>query len=259
MTLLWQLLMCWLRLLYYPIVSCLLLSFLLLSWVGVRLGRSLFLALHRAPKNSTQYAEIKTIISLVFSWFIFLVAWLPGFYTLVLVSYVLILVALSLVLHKMISWLFLFERPIKRGDWIRVGDIEGTVTELSLFFAHVRTPDGMTFYLSNNKLSSNRVINYSAPLPQLRLSISVEVGHDASPAQVEAILFKLATQEQKALHDPPPEVLLRNLGESGLEYMLIIWIEDPKEQFSTASRLGAAIEKALHEAKLQYTLLYQVD
>ncbi len=54
----------------------------------------------------------------------------------------------------------LISRVIRIGDYVRIGDIEGVVTDISVNYTKIRTVDGSTVYVSNREISSKSILNY---------------------------------------------------------------------------------------------------
>ena len=106
----------------------------------------------------------------------------------------------------MILWL----RPFRAGDSIQAGTVSGSVEEMGLFNARLRTGDGVYLFVPNSELWSKTIINYTRnPTRQVTVDFSLEYG--ASLGQAREILLKLAERHHRILKDPMPQVVTQSL------------------------------------------------
>lgn len=104
------------------------------------------------------------------------------------------------------GFILLFERPIRVGDRITIGDDEGDVQSIRLRTTIVYTNDRIAIIVPNSKLVSQRVINWSYGDPRARISIPVGVAPNADIDLVKGTLVAAAEGVDKVLEDPPPKV-----------------------------------------------------
>ena len=83
----------------------------------------------------------------------------------------------------------LIEQPIRRGDFIKVGDAYGVVDDIGLRATRVITRDQVTVIVPNSELVSTQVINQSIPTSNLRITISVGVAYGTDTALVSKTLL----------------------------------------------------------------------
>ena len=58
--------------------------------------------------------------------------------------------------------LLIFTHPFKEGDYLKIGDDEGTVTKIALFSTHINTLDNKNIIIPNRNITSKSVINFSS-------------------------------------------------------------------------------------------------
>jgi len=138
----------------------------------------------------------------------------------------------------------LLEQPIRRGDFIQVGDAYGVVNDIGLRATHVLTRDLVKIVVPNAELVSSRVVNHSQPTTDLRIKIEVGVAYGSDTDLVRRTLLAVATGEARVLGNPAPEVRLDAFGDSSLDFSLLVWIADPAEDLRIASSLRFAIDAA---------------
>lgn len=119
--------------------------------------------------------------------------------------------------------ILLMERPVKLGDRIDVGGTNGTIMRIGGRSTWVRTNDNEIIIVPNTNFITNSVTNWTANDLKVRFAFKVGVSYSSDPQQVKAILLRLATLHPDVLHDPPPEVIFSDLGESSLIFLLRIW------------------------------------
>ncbi|MEX2088418.1 MAG: mechanosensitive ion channel domain-containing protein, partial [Bacteroidota bacterium] len=119
--------------------------------------------------------------------------------------------------------IILFERPIKIGDRIEVGDVEGDVIRIGARSTTVITNDNITVIVPNSQFISENVINWSHNDDKVRFRIPVSVAYGSDARLVERLLIEVATKNPDVLEDPVPGVRLMEFGDSGLQFELRAW------------------------------------
>jgi small-conductance mechanosensitive channel len=137
--------------------------------------------------------------------------------------------------HNFVSGLILLvERPIKVGDRIEVGNLNGDVIQIGARSTWIRTNDNVMIIVPNAEFIANRVTNWTANDRQVRFSMAVGVSYGSNPEQVREILLGVAVAHPDVLTDPKPEVLFVAFGDSSLNFELRIWTSN---QVQTPKRL----------------------
>lgn len=146
--------------------------------------------------------------------------------------------------------LLLIERPVRKGDFIDVGGILGTVEDIGLRATHVISREGVTMIVPNASLVTSMVINHSVPTNSRRIWIKVGVSYDADIEHVVSVLMKVADDEPLVMDDPPHEVRHMGFGESAIELVLVVWIPEAKDELPVASKIRFAITRAFKREKI---------
>lgn len=119
--------------------------------------------------------------------------------------------------------IILFERPIKVGDRIEVGDVHGRVVNLGARSATILTNDNVAIIIPNQKFVTENIINWSHTDDKRRFIIPVTVALDSDPYLVERLLLEVAEEEPEVLKSPAPGVRLFWFGENGMHFELRAW------------------------------------
>jgi small-conductance mechanosensitive channel len=146
--------------------------------------------------------------------------------------------------------ILLVERPVSRGDFVRIGDTLGTVVDIGMRATRVVTRDEVTIIVPNSELVTARVINHSVPTTNLRIAVKVGVAYGTDLDRLRDVLQRVALNDADLLREPAAEVRFDAFGDSSLDFSLLVWIGNPREDLRTASRLRFAIEAAFRAAKI---------
>ena len=147
--------------------------------------------------------------------------------------------------------ILLFERPIKIGDRISIGEINGDVRAINIRSSTIVTPDNIVMIVPNSEFISGRVTNWSYQDPSVRLHIPIGVSYDADPEGVRSLLLHVADNCPLVMKIPAPEVLLVRFGESSLDFELLVWIESPRGNLRIISELNLGIHRAFKEKGIE--------
>jgi len=128
------------------------------------------------------------------------------------------------IVNNFISGLIiLFERPIKVGDRIVVGEVEGDVMQIGGRSTTVVTNDNISIIVPNSKFITENVVNWSHNDRKVRFKIPVTVAYGTDIELLEQLLLQVAVDCPDVLQEPPPGTRLMAFGDYGLQYELRVW------------------------------------
>jgi small-conductance mechanosensitive channel len=110
------------------------------------------------------------------------------------------------------------ESPFRVGDWVRVGDRDGQVEQVSWRATRLRTWDGDTLVLPNNEVARHALLNYSLPRAPHSRVVVVTVGYQTPPDDVLGVLREAAEQVEGFAADVPPAFRIIGFHEYGIHY-----------------------------------------
>ena len=145
----------------------------------------------------------------------------------------------------------IFERPIKVGDFVNVGDLMGTVERISVRSTEIRTLDEVSIIIPNSRFLEGEVVNWTHHSPVSRLKLPVSVAYGSNLTTVRCALIDAAKEHADVLSEPAPRVFFEGLGESGLNFNLMVWIAEPPKQFRIKSDLYFRIEAILRHRHIE--------
>jgi small-conductance mechanosensitive channel len=149
------------------------------------------------------------------------------------------------------GFILLFERPIRIGDRITIGDDEGDVQSINLRTTTVITNDRIAIIVPNSRLVTQRVINWSYGDPRARIAIPVNVSNESDIDLVTKTLTDSAKDVELVLEDPPPKVQFLKFGAYALEFRLLVWTRHPNRHPQIRSDINYRIKKLFKERGIQ--------
>ena len=158
---------------------------------------------------------------------------------------------LQAIVNNFVSGLILlFERPIKTGDWIVVGNTEGYVKRISIRSTMIQTFDRADVIVPNSDLIANQVTNWMLYDPRGRIRVAVGVAYGSDTEKVRELLLEIANTHPEVITDgtsPTPRVLFLQFGDSSLNFELRCHIRNIDMRRIVISDVNFAIDKAFRE------------
>ena len=151
--------------------------------------------------------------------------------------------------------IILFERPVRIGDRIAVGDVEGDVIRIGARSTTVLTNDNIDIIIPNSKLITENVVNWTHGERKVRFRIPVSVAYSVDVRKVEQALFEAAKDVYDVLETPAPVVRFIQFGENGLEFELRAWttsLVHRRGKFTSAINFAIYDKFKEHEIEVPY-------
>jgi small-conductance mechanosensitive channel len=176
----------------------------------------------------------------------------------VLVGLMLSLGGASVIGQAFSGIILMYMRIFRRGDYVRIGDTEGTVTELGMFATRIRTGMGEEIAVSNSTVLTSTTKNYSRAVPGtgiVVLDTVVTIGYSTPWRQVEAMLREAARRTDGIAHAPEPLVRQTALSDFYAEYRLIGYsrAQTADERTDIINHLHGHIQDVFNEYGVQIT------
>ena len=119
--------------------------------------------------------------------------------------------------------MILLFHPFVVGDYISVGEYEGTVKQISAFYTAIATLDNRRILLPNGTLTNSVLVNNTAEQTRM-LQIELSVGYDSDPERVRSTVLECVRNEPLALLEPEPVVPMTAHGNNALTFTLRVWV-----------------------------------
>lgn len=173
----------------------------------------------------------------------------------VLVGLMISLGGASVIGQAFSGMILMYSRVFRAGDYVRIGDSEGTVTQLSMFTTHLRTGMGEEITLSNSAVMAATTKNYSRAVPGTGYVVDtvVTIGYGTPWRQVEAMLLEAARRTGDIAEKPAPIVRQTALADYYVEYRLVAYtpLQKPAPRLEVLHRLHGNIQDVFNEYGVQ--------
>lgn len=147
--------------------------------------------------------------------------------------------------------IILLLRPFKVGDYVIQGSLEGTVSEIQLFYTTLTTGDNRKIVIPNGQLADNSLINATAAETR-RLDIKVGISYKSDVKLAKDILLKLGNEDESTLKEEgkAPMAAVEELGDSAVNMLLRVWTATG-DYWNVKFRLTEAIKASFDEAGIE--------
>ncbi|MFJ5282975.1 mechanosensitive ion channel family protein [Pseudomonas sp. NPDC088429] len=173
----------------------------------------------------------------------------------VLIGLMISLGATSVVGQAAAGLILTYTRTLRPGEFVKIGEYEGTVTELGMFTTRIRTGLGEVLTLPNSLITGTVTKNYSRTVqgPGYVVDTVVTIGYDTPWRQVEAMLLEAAKRTPGILEDPAAQVFQTALSDFYPEYRLVAQAipSQPRPRAVLLSMLHANIQDVFNEYGVQ--------
>lgn len=162
-------------------------------------------------------------------------------------------VGIGLGLQKIIAnfvsgLIILFERPIRIGDYVTIGDQSGTVSRIKIRATTLRDLDNREILIPNEALISERVMNWTLSSSITRLIVPVGIAYGSDTDTAREIMLDAVKDLPKVLSTPSPNVLFMGFGESALDFEVRVYLKSFDERVPMTHTIHTEVNKALEEA-----------
>jgi len=144
--------------------------------------------------------------------------------------------------------IILFERPVRVGDIVTVGDTDGVVTRIRIRATTIRNWDRKELLVPNKEFITGRLLNWSLSDQTTRLLIPVGVAYGSDVQKAMALMAEAAEENERVLSDPMPFVTFEGFGDNALALNLRAYIGSLDYRVTTISELHEAINQKMNEA-----------
>ncbi|GGP83995.1 mechanosensitive ion channel family protein [Shewanella ulleungensis] len=134
------------------------------------------------------------------------------------------------IINNFISgWILMWERPIRIGDFLEVGEARGVVECINTRSTLIRRNDGVHMLVPNSQLLENTVTNWTLIDKNARTFIRVGVAYGSDVVKVRELIYQVIGERDDILPQPKPLVLFEDFGDNALIFDLIFWVSAVSE------------------------------
>ncbi len=145
---------------------------------------------------------------------------------------------LQSIIGNFVSGLILLaERPVRVGDWIALGDLEGDVKKISIRATEIEMMDRSHLIVPNTELVSKTVRNVTHAGALGRVKLVIKVVDSADPDAVRDIILGRLKGHEAVLPDPAPATYITDVKDGAIEFTAFAYLATPRTAFRTKSEL----------------------
>ncbi len=160
---------------------------------------------------------------------------------------------LQSVVQNFVSGLILLaERPVRVGDWVSLGGVEGDIRRINMRATEIQMNDRSTVIVPNSEFITKvvRNVTHANPLGLVQIKLPMPLSTDAE--QVRSLILAIFRDHVDVLEDPPPKVLLDGIDPNNglLVFNATSYVNSPRSAYGVRSALLFEVLKQLHDANL---------
>ena len=147
--------------------------------------------------------------------------------------------------------IILFERPIRVGDKVTIGDVSGTVSRIRIRATTVTDFNRKELIVPNKEFVTGKLVNWTLSDQVLRLVVPVGVAYGSDTEQARKLLVKVAKEHPAVMAEPEPKAHFLGFGESSLQLELWAFLPDFESFIRARNELHTAVAKTFREAGIE--------
>jgi potassium efflux system protein len=144
--------------------------------------------------------------------------------------------------------IILFERPIRVGDVVTVGDTDGIVTRIRIRATTIKNWENQELLVPNKEFITGRLLNWSLSDQTTRIKVSVGVAYGSDVQKAMQLMDQAARENASVLADPAPSVIFTEFGDNALNLTLRCFVGSQNDRMPTITALHEAINHKFNDA-----------
>ncbi|TWT30983.1 Mechanosensitive channel MscK precursor [Posidoniimonas corsicana] len=138
--------------------------------------------------------------------------------------------------------ILLFERPVRPGDVVTIGNVSGVVTRIRIRATTVQDWDNKELIVPNRDFITGNLINWTLSSRVLRHVLKVGVAYGSDTRLATELLYKVARENEHVADTPEPFVLFDTFGDSSLNFELRVFTQDLSHMMPMRHSLMLAVD-----------------
>lgn len=147
--------------------------------------------------------------------------------------------------------IILFEKPVRIGDTVTVGNLTGNVTRIHIRATTITDWDRKEVIIPNKTFITDQLINWSLSDAVTRVVVPVGVAYGSDTALVRSLLLEVAHNNKRLLKEPEPQAFFLGFGDSTLNFDLRVYVAAMADRLEVAHELNNAIDAAFKEHNIE--------
>ena len=143
--------------------------------------------------------------------------------------------------------IILFERPVRIGDTITLGNLTGTVSRIRIRATTVTDFDRKEIIIPNKTFVTDQLINWSLSDTVTRVVLNYRVAYGSDQVLVHRLLYQVAEENERVLADPEPQVFFMNFGDGTLNFELRIYVNSLGDRLFATDEVNCRVDALFAE------------
>jgi potassium efflux system protein len=141
--------------------------------------------------------------------------------------------------------IILFERPVRVGDTVTIGNLSGTVSNIKIRATTITDFENREVILPNKSIITENVTNWTLGNAVTRILLKIGVAYGSDTRKVRELLMEILESHPDVLSQPAPSVFFINHGESSLDFELRIFVETTSKRLPVTHEINTLINEVL--------------
>ncbi|GAA0793680.1 mechanosensitive ion channel domain-containing protein [Marinobacterium sediminicola] len=147
--------------------------------------------------------------------------------------------------------IILFEKPVRIGDTVTLGNVTGTVSRIQIRATTITDWDRKEVIIPNKTFITEQLINWSLSDATTRVVITVGIAYGSDVELAEQLLLKAAQENERVLEDPAPDAYFREFADSTLSIDLRVFVSSMADRVPVTDELNKAINRMFNEHNIE--------
>lgn len=153
--------------------------------------------------------------------------------------------------------IILFERPVRIGDVVTIGDVTGVVSRIQIRATTITDWDRKEYIVPNKEFVTGRLLNWTLTDQTNRVVIKVGVAYGSDTNLARSLLLQAAADHPLVLEDPGPVATFESFGDSTLDLLLRCYLPDLDNRLAVITALHESIDALFREAGIEISFPQQ--
>ncbi len=155
--------------------------------------------------------------------------------------------------------IILFERPVRVGDLITIGNVTGTVNKIRIRATHITDADRKSVVVPNKTFVTSQLINWTLTDTVTRIVLTFGVNRGSDLAQAQQLIMQAVKENARVLHDPEPSLFVTHYGATTLDHELRIYVRELGDRSAATDELIRRVDQLLREAGINLLSTPQME
>ena len=147
--------------------------------------------------------------------------------------------------------IILFERPLRIGDVVTIGNVSGTVSRIQIRATTITDFDRKEMIVPNKAFITGQLTNWSLTDTVTRVTIKLGVAYGADLETTRSLLCEIAAENKRVLKDPEPLVFFLNFGPSTLDHELRVHVRELGDRNAAIDEINREIDRRFRAAGIE--------